>query len=132
MQLMPDAEGMAIRVDIDIENNTDARALSSAVDRGDITGMSFMMIGLKDRWENPRSEHPTRHIISIDRVVEVSAVTFPAYSDTSIELRGNSLALDSAIESLESAKAAEEQEERERQAKIKRIKILMEVSNHDH
>lgn len=127
MQLMPDADGMNIRVDIDIENNMDARALSSAVDRGDITGMSFMMVGIKDRWEEPRSEHPTRHIYSIGRVLEVSACTFPAYTDTSIETRSNSDALDSALESLESAKAAEEMEERSRAEKKRKIMLMMEV-----
>jgi hypothetical protein len=128
MQLMPVADGMDIRVDIDVDNNMDARALSSAVDRGDITGMSFMMVGIKDRWENPRGEHPTRHIVSIGRVLEVSAVTFPAYDDTSIELRANSEALDSAMESLDSAKAVEEQEERTREEKKRRIMLLMEVN----
>ena len=127
MQLMPDADGMNIRVDIDIENNMDARALSSAVDRGDITGMSFMMSGIIDRWEDPRSEHPKRHILSIGRVLEVSACTFPAYADTSIEARSNSDALDSALESLESAKAAEEMEERSRAEKKRKIMLMMEV-----
>ena len=127
MQLMPDADGMNIRVDIDIENNMDSRALSSAVDRGDITGMSFMMSGIIDRWEDPRSEHPKRHILSIGRVLEVSACTFPAYADTSIEARSNSDALDSALESLESAKAAEEMEERSRAEKKRKIMLMMEV-----
>lgn len=127
MQLMPDADGMNIRVDIDIENNMDSRALSSAVDRGDITGMSFMMVGIKDRWDEPRSEHPTRHILSIGRVLEVSAVTFPAYADTSIEARANSDALDSAMESLDSAKAKEEADERSKAEKKRRIMLLMEV-----
>ena len=127
MQLMPDADGMNIRVDIDIENNMDSRALSSAVDRGDITGMSFMMSGIIDRWEDPRSEHPKRHILSIGRVLEVSACTFPAYADTSIEARDNSDALDSALESLESAKAAEEMEERSRAEKKRKIMLMMEV-----
>ena len=113
MQLMPDDDGLAFRADIDIKNNMEAKALSSAVDRGDLSGMSFMMVGVRDRWENPRSEHPTRHIVGIRKVLEISAVTFPAYTDTSIENRGNFNALESAMESLESAKAAEEEEERD-------------------
>ncbi|MEG0323836.1 MAG: HK97 family phage prohead protease, partial [Raoultibacter sp.] len=42
MQLMVDKDGLAIRLTLDTENNTEARALYSAVQRGDITGMSFM------------------------------------------------------------------------------------------
>ena len=129
MQLIPDDEGLAFRADIDIENNPEAKALSSAVDRGDISGMSFMMIGVKDRWENPRSEHPTRHILGIRRVLEISAVTFPAYAQTSIESRGISGALDSAMESLESAKAAEEQEERALAEAERRTAALERLNN---
>lgn len=107
MQMSVDENGMGIRVDLDTENNADARSLYSAVSRGDITGMSFMFSVDKDkqRWEDPDSDHPTRHIISIRRVLEVSAVTFPAYAQTSIQARGLSDALDSAKESLESERA---------------------------
>jgi hypothetical protein len=102
MQLSVGDDGMAIRVDLDIENNADARSLYSAVNRGDISGMSFMFTVDKDSWDDVDTDHPTRHIRSISRVFEVSAVTFPAYSQTSIQARGLSDALDSARESLES------------------------------
>ncbi len=101
MQLTVDNDGMAIRVDLDVENNTDARALYSAVQRGDITGMSFMFGVDADEWENLESDYPTRHIKSISTVVEVSAVTFPAYEATEINARDKS-ALDNARRTLES------------------------------
>ena len=123
MQLMPDENGMGIRVSLDIENNNDARSLYSAVSRGDIDGMSFMFTVDKDSWDDPDSEHPTRHILSIRRVFEVSAVTFPAYSKTSIQARGLSDALDSAKESLESERARLREIERRK----KKIKLLTEV-----
>lgn len=105
MQMSVDADGMVIRVDLDTENNADARSLYSAVGRGDVSGMSFMFSVDKDSWDDVDSEHPTRHVRSIKRVLEVSAVTFPAYSQTSIQTRGLSDALDSAKESLESERA---------------------------
>lgn len=105
MQLSIDNEGMVIRVDLDTENNSDARSLYSAVQRGDITGMSFMFSVDEDDWDDIDSDHPVRHIRSIKRVMEVSAVTFPAYTQTSIQTRGLSDALDSAKTSLESVKA---------------------------
>jgi HK97 family phage prohead protease len=123
MQLMPDENGLGIRVSLDIENNNDARSLYSAVSRGDIDGMSFMFTVDKDSWDDPDSEHPTRHILSIRRVFEVSAVTFPAYSKTSIQARGLSDALDSAKESLESERARLREIERRK----KKIKLLTEV-----
>ena len=105
MQLSVDADGMGIRVDLDTENNADARSLYSAVSRGDISGMSFMFVADKDSWDDVDTEHPTRHLRSIRKVFEVSAVTFPAYSQTSIQARGLADALDSAEASLESERA---------------------------
>ena len=123
MQMEIDEDGMAIRVDLDTENNADARSLYSAVERGDISGMSFMFTVNEDRWEDLEGEHPKRSILSIGRVFEVSAVTFPAYTSTSITARGLSDALESAKASLESAKAEKREIERRKQ----KIKILMEV-----
>lgn len=123
MQMSVDENGMSIRVDLDIANNADARSLYSAVSRGDISGMSFMFSVDKDSWDEVDSEHPTRHIRSIRRVLEVSAVTFPAYAQTSIQTRGLSEALDSAKESLES----ERNRLREIERRKKKIRILTEV-----
>ena len=123
MQLSVDDDGMGIRVDLDTENNADARSLYSAVSRGDISGMSFMFTVDKDSWDDVNTEHPTRHIRSIQSVLEVSAVTFPAYSQTSIQARGLSEALDSAKESLDSERARLAEIERKKQ----KIRILMEV-----
>lgn len=115
--------GLDIRVDLDTENNVTAKSLYSAVDRGDISGMSFMFRVDEDRWEDLDSDHPTRHIISISKVFEVSAVTFPAYEATAIQARGLSDALESAMTSLESAKAQKRAIERQKQ----KIRILTEV-----
>ncbi len=123
MQMSVDADGMTIRVDLDTENNADARSLYSAVSRGDISGMSFMFTVDKDSWEEQQSEHPTRRINEIGRVFEVSAVTFPAYNATSINARGLSDALEGARASLESAKAEQREIERRKQ----KIRILTEV-----
>lgn len=85
--------------------------------------MSFMFTVDKDSWDDVNTEHPTRHIRSIQSVLEVSAVTFPAYSQTSIQARGLSEALDSAKESLDSERARLAEIERKKQ----KIRILMEV-----
>ena len=124
MQLsVVEGEGMDIRADLDYENNAEAKSLYSAIERGDISGMSFMFVVDSDSWDDLESEHPTRTITGIKRVLEVSAVTFPAYSATSINARGLADALDSARASLESAKAKAREVERKKQ----RIRILTEV-----
>lgn len=108
MQFSVDNEGMRIDwVKLDVKNNEQSRALASAVKRGDITGMSFMFILDEDgyEWQNLETDHPTRVIKRISSVIEVSAVTFPAYEATSIEVnQRNKQALESARASLDSAR----------------------------
>jgi len=123
MQMSVDDEGMLIRVDLDVENNTEAKNLYSAVERGDIDGMSFMFTVDGDRWDDIESDHPLRTITKIGKVMEVSAVTFPAYEQTSISARGLDSALDNAKSSLDSAKA----EARAIELKKQKIRILSEV-----
>lgn len=123
MQMVVDSEGMNIRVDLDTENNADAKSLYSAVSRGDITGMSFMFTVDGDAWEDVDTEHPLRHVRSIRNVLEVSAVTFPAYSATSIQARGIADALDNAKASLDNERAKLAEIEKQK----KKIRILMEM-----
>ena len=123
MQLTVDEEGLLIRANLDVENNNDAKALYSAIERRDLDGMSFMFVVDKDAWDDLESDHPTRTITGIKRVLEVSGVTFPAYSATSLQARGLADALDSAKASLESAKAEAREIERRKQ----KIRILTEV-----
>lgn len=108
MQLSVNEFGMDIRVTLDTENNSEARALYSAVQRGDITGMSFMFGVDEEDWENLDSEHPTRHIKAISTVVEVSAVTFPAYDATEINARSEE-ALENARAAVDTARQQSEQ-----------------------
>ena len=103
MQLVVDKDGMGMTADVDTENNADARALCSAIDRGDLSGMSFMFSIDDEEWEDLQSDHPTRHIKKIGTVVEVSAVTFPAYEQTEISTRCKQ-ALESARSAVDTAR----------------------------
>lgn len=106
MQLNVDERGMSIRVSLDTENNADAKALYSAVQRRDITGMSFMFSVDGEAWDNLESDHPTRRIQKIGSVVEVSACTFPAYDSTEINARSKT-ALDNARSALDKARSSD-------------------------
>ena len=126
MQLMPDSMGMAIRVNLDTENNAEARSLYSAVERGDITGLSFMFSIDGEEWENLESDHPTRRIKSIGTVVEVSAVTFPAYEATEISARSKE-ALDNARLAVETARSAQNNESLESDLEVLRLKTMIKI-----
>lgn len=132
MQMSVDDEGLNIRVDLDTENNAEAKALYSAVKRGDMTGMSFMFVVDSDSWTDTDTDYPKRLIRSISRVMEVSAVAFPAYPGTSIQAASEGSTLDSVRASLESAKKKLEEERAEqaanerRTAALERLKKLIE------
>lgn len=104
MKLTVDDDGLSIRVALDTENNTEAMNLYSAVQRGDISGMSFMFSIDSAEWEDLESDYPHRRILSIGSVVEVSAVTFPAYDSTYINARDKE-AVDTAREALDNARS---------------------------
>lgn len=101
MRLIPDANGLGFEASLDITRNATAAELYSAVERGDIDGMSFAFLIDKERWEGLDTDYPTRFIDKFSVIREISAVTFPAYNSTDINARSKD-ALDSARASLES------------------------------
>lgn len=121
MRLNVTDKGLEVEIDLDVENNSDARNLYSAVTRGDITGMSFMFSIDAEEWEDLESDHPTRRIKAISTVVEVSAVTFPAYEATEIYARDKN-ALDSAKVALENARAALDNANEKRELELLKTK----------
>lgn len=128
MQMEVDKDGMGIRVNLDTENNSEARNLYSAIKRGDITGMSFMFTIDDEEWENLESDHPTRHIRKIGQVFEVSAVTFPAYEATEISARDKE-ALDSAKNLLESKRRQSLESENARILELEKAKLRNKFFN---
>ena len=118
MDIAIDERGMHIQTTLDVENNSTARELCSAVQRGDIEDMSFafgIMVSGED-WRDLDKDMPTRRITKISKVCEVSAVNDGAYPQTSINAR--SLAsLDNDKIALDNAKAAAlDNEQRRRDA----------------
>lgn len=90
MTLTPDLNGLNIKAQLAVDESPRAKDFYSMISRGDIDKMSFMFSVDSDRWEDLGSDHPTRHIEKIGSVVEVSAVTFPAYDATSITISARS------------------------------------------
>lgn len=100
----------AVDMDADLDSkNPKAIELNSAIERGDIPGMSFAFVVDGEEWENLDSDLPLRRITHISEIFEVSAVTWPAYEGTSIQtersLESELESLNKAREELESARA---------------------------
>lgn len=123
MTLSTDAEGLGFEAVIDVTRNQDANALDSALERGDIDGMSFVA-SVEYYWEGLGAGKPTRHITKIPRLYEISAVMDPAYKETSIAQRSaDREALEKALESLESEKQILKALEDKKRALALKIKL---------
>ena len=132
MDINIDDAGLHITTRLDIEKNETARALCSAVDRGDIEDMSFAF-GVEvsgDEWFDLDKPMPIRRITKISRVFEVSAVNDGAYAQTSIYARSATLdndkkTLDSVLAvALENEKRADT-EKRAAALQLAKKKILL-------
>ena len=129
MRLSKDPNGLGFEADLDLDIPAH-RDFYGMIDRGDIDKMSFMFSIDEDEWEDLESDHPTRHITKIGTIVEISAVTFPAYEATSIETSERSReALEKAREALESAREEQREQTPEgvdtNQLELEKLKLLL-------
>lgn len=84
MQLEKSPAGL--RMVAQLPDTEEARSVHTAVQRGDLSGMSFSFkVPPGGDSYNPRTN--TRTINKIEKVYEISIVPFPAYPQTSIEAR---------------------------------------------
>ena len=130
MKLGIDQKGVPMRAVLDVENNPKAKEAYSAVNRGDITGMSFAFIVNEERWTDLDTEKPLRRIMSFARIFEVSLCTDPAYQGTSVQAADESTTMEIVKASLESARKqladerAEQAEQERRTAALQRLEKL--------
>lgn len=84
-------EQVTMRVNAN-RKRTDANDLYLGIEDGTIDGMSFMFAVSEERWEDENTDYPKRFITRIEPIIEVSAVNYPAYKSTSINVaRGDLL-----------------------------------------
>jgi HK97 family phage prohead protease len=108
--LTPDEKGLRFKSELDVENNAEAKALYSAIQRGDISGMSYAFNVKEEKWLNMDTKTPTREIHKFKKIGEISALWSPAYDETSISARdreldsSDKLALDNARSTLDNEK----------------------------
>lgn len=125
MRLAITEDAVEMEADLD-ESNPKAIELNSAIKRGDISGMSFAFLVDGDSWDDLDSDYPKRTITHISEIFEVSAVTWPAYEQTSISARS----LESGQKSLADARAALESA-RVKAQKIADLNQRLKEINHD-
>lgn len=87
LQLKEDAQGL--HVTIDPPKTSYAQDLLESTRRGDISQMSFGFETLADQWERGQNGQPDIRTLLKVRLFDVSPVTFPAYPDTDVAVRGH-------------------------------------------
>lgn len=85
LRLKVDSEGLGFEVDL--PNTSYAQDLRELVARGDLTGASFGFIPGEDRFDRAPDGAQLRTHLSIEELIDVSAVTFPAYEPAAVALR---------------------------------------------
>ena len=80
--LTEDDKGLFMEANLD-PANPDAVKIRSALKRGDLSQMSFAFETIKDSWNAERTVRELKEV----RLHDVSIVTYPAYEETSAEMR---------------------------------------------
>lgn len=100
LALSEDERGLAVDSALDTELSY-VRDLKANLRNGNVTGMSFGFYVIKDEWNSESIEVEGADPVEVDvrvirevRLIEVSAVTFPAYPETEAELKAVARALD--------------------------------------
>ena len=104
MDLTVVATGVEMLARLNLERS-DSNDLYQAINDEVLDGMSFMFRVERDRWEKLDTDYPTRIIEKIGYIQEVSAVNYPAYPTTSVEVARSDLSLDSDKKALDNARA---------------------------
>jgi len=88
LRLSTDSKGLHFSVIL--PDTQIARDLRALVERGDLTGASFAAVPGLDEWTRSAAGRNLRRHLSFRQLRDVSVVTFPAYPQTSVALRGAS------------------------------------------
>jgi uncharacterized protein len=94
LKLREDDKGLFMEARLD-PNNPDAVKMRSALMRGDVSQMSFAFETVKDSWNKERTVRELREV----RLHDVSIVTYPAYEETSAEIR-NTQSIETLIDTV--------------------------------
>jgi hypothetical protein len=96
LRLSEDDKGL--RVEIDLPETTWADDLVKLIERGDINQMSFGFRVIEDEWKEEKSQL-IRVLKKVD-LFDVSIVTFPAYPETTVQVRAAIKELETYVEKL--------------------------------
>lgn len=80
-------DAIGLRYEVELPDTQGARDLAVSLERGDITQSSFAFTVAEDEWDQDEENNIVRTITKVNRLYDVSAVTYPAYEEASVALR---------------------------------------------
>lgn len=124
LRITEDEKGL--RFEIDPPDTTYSRDLQVSMGRGDISQCSFgfRIAENGDAWRKEPDGTYLRTILKVDRLYDVSPVTYPAYASTSCTVRSfDKLKQLDSVEIEAAANKVEEERKREVETKRKRLQL---------
>jgi len=82
-----EVDSVGLKYTIELPDSPNGRNVYEAVKRGDIRQSSWAFTVRQDTWTRRENAPELREIVKIDRVYDVSPVTYPANPDTSVAER---------------------------------------------
>jgi len=114
-----------LEIEIDLPNSPNGENAREAIERGDVSGMSITFKPVKQEWsESDNKDGELRTIVDAD-LFEVSPVTFPQYTSTSIELR-------STVEEYEEHRKSQERQGDAQEREKLRLKLELLTLEEDN
>lgn len=127
LEMKEDIHGL--RVKIHPPETTYARDLMESLRRGDIDQMSFGFNVVRDEWDNVQGQI-TRHLFEV-RLFDVSAVTYPAYPQTTVQVRSKVTELQQFSDAAEREDANATEREVKRQQELARLALRARIAEED-
>lgn len=131
MQISIDEKGLHFRSELAVDKDPDAQSAYSKVSRGDVDQCSFGFTVSKDEWRDMDKPIPTRKILGIGKLYEVSLVAFPAYDSTSANARGGGGFVETDQLAVDTARATYEESERrakaEKELELAKLKLKLKL-----
>lgn len=124
LELREDKSGLFYR--LRMPNTSQARDIVTSMERGDIAHSSFMFRAGRTSWSTTKVDGvllELRHIHTVERLLDVSIVTMPAYPDANANVVKRMLDVDVALEE----RAAVQSANRKSKAAAARAKAIAEL-----